>query len=404
MTISVLPLTEYKPSLFHETELSPEIGEKLWHNYDKTGVIKVEFPTPKTSNQWQLTAQGWIGHIPLTENLSLHLQPKVPLKNIFGMLDYAYSLKSFQFLEGLTHCETIENLFDRLAGVLARLISDRSRKGLYRTYISQTNHQSFIRGRLDMNHLTRKPWSTQIQCHYKEQTADIEDNQILLWTLRQIAFRLPQSSPNLPRVRRAYHSLQNTVTLTPISSRACLNRQYNRLNDDYQPLHALCRFFLEQCGPDHKWGDQKMLPFLVNMARLYELFVAEWLKANAEKHLAPYNLAIKTQERVYLDEAQAFYFNIDLVIVDTHSGKTRYVLDTKYKVPDSPSSDDTAKIIAYATAKDCSEAVLIYPQLLIKPLNTNLNSIRIRCLAFAINADIEQCGITFIKTLLNDVI
>jgi 5-methylcytosine-specific restriction enzyme subunit McrC len=136
MTISVLQLIEYKPFLLHEAELATEIGEKLWHNYDKTGVIKVEFPTPKTSNQWQLTAQGWIGHIPLTEDLSLHLQPKVLLKNVFGMLDYAYSLKSFRFLEGLTHCDSIEDLFDRLAGVLSRLVSDRSRKGLYRNYIS----------------------------------------------------------------------------------------------------------------------------------------------------------------------------------------------------------------------------------------------------------------------------
>jgi 5-methylcytosine-specific restriction enzyme subunit McrC len=250
-----------------------------------------------------------------------------------------------------------------------------------------------------MGHLTRKPWSTQIKCHYKEQTADIEDNQILLWTLRQIAFRLPQPSPNLPCVRRAYHTLQNTVTLTPISSRACLNRQYNRLNNDYQPLHALCRFFLEQCGPDHEWGDRKMLPFLVNMARLYELFVAEWLKANTEKYLASHNLEVKAQERVYLDDAQSFHFNIDLVLVDTQTGKTQYVLDTKYKAPDSPSSDDTAKIIAYATTQNCTEAILVYPQPLSKPLNTNLQNIRVRCLTFAIDADIEQCGKAFLQEL-----
>jgi 5-methylcytosine-specific restriction enzyme subunit McrC len=400
MTISVLQLIEYKPLLLHEAELATEIGEKLWHNYDKTGVIKVEFPTPKTANRWQLTAQGWIGHIPLTENLSLHLQPKVPLKNVFGMLDYAYSLKTFRFLEGLTHCDSIEDLFDRLAGHLARLISDRSRKGLYRTYISQTNHQSFIRGRLDMSHLTRKPWSTQIQCHYKEQTADIEDNQILLWTLRQIAFRLPQPSPNLPRVRRAYHTLQNTVTLTPISPRACLNRQYNRLNDDYQPLHALCRFFLEQCGPNHERGDRKMLPFLVNMAQLYELFIAEWLKANAEKDLAPHNLEVKAQVSGFLDKEQPYFqYKIDLVLIDTLSGNVRYVLDTKYKAPEHPSHSDLYQIFTYAASQNCSEAVLVYPKSLSKPLNTNLQNIRVRCLTFAIDSDIEQCGQAFLQEL-----
>jgi 5-methylcytosine-specific restriction enzyme subunit McrC len=398
MTVKTLLLIEYKAFSIDKSEISEDLGAKLWQNYSKE--IQIEFPSPKTNNQWKITPQGWIGHIPLTKNFVLYIQPKVSLQNVFGMLNYAYHLKSFQFLEGLTHCDSVEQIFDRLAGVLARRITDRSRKGLYQTYISQTNQHNFIRGRLDLNYLVRKPWSTQLRCHYKEQTADIEDNQILYWTLYQIALRLPKTSPNLPLVRQAYHSLQNTITLTPISPTDCLNRKYHRLNDDYQTLHALCRFFLEQCGPEYLQGDRQMLPFLVNMARLYEMFIAEWLKANAEIYLAPQNLEVKAQERVYLDESKSFHFNIDLVLLDTQSGKVRYVLDTKYKIPDAPSANDTAKIIAYATTQDCSEAVLIYPQPLHKPLNTKISAnIRVRCLTFAIHDDIEQCGQKFLQEL-----
>jgi 5-methylcytosine-specific restriction enzyme subunit McrC len=398
MTVKTLLLIEYQALSIDKSEFSEALGEKLWQNYSKE--IQIEFPSPKTNNQWKITPQGSIGHIQLSTDFVLYIQPKVPLQNIFGMLDYAYRLKSFQFLEGLTHCDSVEQIFDRLAGVLARRITERSRKGLYQTYISQTNQHNFIRGRLDLKYLVHKPWSTQLRCHYKEQTADIEDNQILLWTLRQIALRLPKTASNLQLVRQAYHSLQTTISLTPVSPRDCLNRKYHRLNDDYQTLHALCRFFLEQCGPEHSQGDRQMLPFLVNMARLYEMFIAEWLKVNAEVYLVPQNLEIKAQERVYLDESKSFHFNIDLVLLDIHSGKVRYVLDTKYKIPDAPSANDTAKIIAYATAQDCPEAVLIYPQPLSKPLNTKISpNIRVRCLTFAIDDDIEKCGQKFLQEL-----
>ena len=360
MSPQVIALQEYKAKSLAKTQLSDSLGEILWNNYHKgSRILTVKFPDPTTQYQWEITPQGWVGYIQLSDDLALHLQPKVSLASIFGMLDYAYRLKSFRFLDGLAQCDSIENLFDHLAGVLARRISDRTRQGLYRAYLNQTQQQQYIRGRLDIPHQIRHPWSTHHRCHFQEQSADIIDNQILLFTLRKIALQLPFQARSLIHVRRAYHALQNSVSLTAVSSQNCVNRHYHRLNEDYRPLHALCRFFLEQSGPSHRIGDRTMLPFLVDMARLYELFVAEWLKAHSEEHLKPRNLEVKAQERVYLDDQKSLHFNIDLVLSDTATGKTRYVLDTKYKTPVSLSPNDTAKINTYAAAQDCCEAVLV---------------------------------------------
>ena len=52
-------------------------------------------------------------------------------------------------------------------------------------------------------------------------------------------------------------------------------------------------------------------------------------------------------------------FSIDLVLSDEENGESRYILDTKYKTPDSPSTDDIQQVVAYAEAKRCTEAVLI---------------------------------------------
>jgi 5-methylcytosine-specific restriction enzyme subunit McrC len=61
----------------------------------------VEFPSPKTDHRWELTAQGWVGYIPLSPELGLSLQPKVSLEGLFRMLEYAYRLESFHFLDDL---------------------------------------------------------------------------------------------------------------------------------------------------------------------------------------------------------------------------------------------------------------------------------------------------------------
>jgi 5-methylcytosine-specific restriction enzyme subunit McrC len=394
----VYALAEYQPKVFSAEAIPPEVGELIWQSYRK--YVNVEFPTVITGHQWRLTSQGWVGFLPLSAAYGLRLEPKVKIENLFGMLEIAYHLKSFQFLQGESRCDFLEDFYERLASILAQRVLDRARKGFYRTYVPQTSQLGYLRGRMDVRYQVQRPWATHVQCHYKEHTADIADNQILLWTLRHIARTGVGREEVRAQVRKAYHAVQGAVSLEPHTADDCIKRLYNRLNDDYQPLHALCRFFLEQSGPSHERGDRKMLPFLVDMARLYELFVAEWLKTRHDQEFALRNLKLKAQEQVYLDQRKSLSFNIDLVLTDQNTGQARYVLDTKYKIPDSPSSADVAQIIAYATVKGCSEAVLIYPDPLRSPLDFWVCGIHVRTVPFAIDDDLEQSGEAFLRDLL----
>ena len=54
---------------------------------------------------------------------------------------------------------------------------------------------------------------------------------------------------DLPNVRRAYRTLQGAVQTYPVGPGSCDGRTYNRLNADYEPMHALCKFFLNNSGP-----------------------------------------------------------------------------------------------------------------------------------------------------------
>jgi len=136
-----------------------------------------------------------------------------------------------------------------------------------------------------------------------------------------------------------------------------------------------------------------MIPFLVDMPKLYELFVAEWLKAQKLP-----DFVVKSHVPVVIGKEGRIKFDIDLVVYERYTQKARFVLDTKYKAPDHPGNDDISQVVTYATAKGCHEAILIYP----KPLNLDerVGKIRVRGLTFSLDGDLEEAGRRFLQDLL----
>jgi 5-methylcytosine-specific restriction enzyme subunit McrC len=162
-------------------------------------------------------------------------------------------------------------------------------------------------------------------------------------------------------------------------------------------MHALCAFFLDQGGPGHASGEQTMLPFLVNMERLYERFVAEWLRL----HLSD-SYRLQVQERYAVDQVGGLHFDIDLVVYNETTGQARWVMDTKYKTRlAAPAAEDVAQVLAYAQAKSAPEAVLIYPTPLPQPLDANVNGIRVRSVCYTLDGDLENAGQRLLASLAN---
>jgi 5-methylcytosine-specific restriction enzyme subunit McrC len=392
----IIELKEYETRTLPRQALSQELARRLQTEYGDQ--VEIEVPSFQNDDTWQLASRGWVGYIPLSDDLHLFLSPKVKLHNLFRMLEYAYDLQSFHLLDDLMDCQSLNEFYTELATVLARRVLDRARRGVYRAYVPRTERLPFVRGQLDLAALAQKPWDPALRCNYQEHTVDIEDNQILAWTLSVIA-RGGRCEPRaLPTIRQAYRALQGVTTLRPFRPEACIDRLYNRLNDNYQPMHALCRFFLEQTGPTHKQGDRTMLPFLVNMALLYERFVARWLQA----HL-PDRYRLRLQENVRLEDTD-LRVKIDLVLYSREQEAPLCVMDTKYKLPDKKSLSDLHQIVSYATAKDCQEALLIYPAEQDLPLNTFWGShVRVRSATFAVGGDLDSAGRAFMKEVLESL-
>ena len=391
-------LTEFKPKLYDTDNTLDPLFKKLWEEYDKRqGKLKVEFPSLNTENKWSLTSLGWVGSIPLSEEVEVRLNSKVPIMNIFRMLEHAYRLQSFQFLDGLTDSGCLEEIYDRLARILAIRIQDRARKGFYRSYLHKNENLPFLRGRMNIERALRRPWDVELLCNYEEHTADVEENQILAWTLSRMLYANLNREETKTIIRSAYRVLQGYVKIRTFKPSDCVGRLYNRLNSDYHPLHSLCRFFLEQTGPTHIAGTHKMIPFLVHMDRLFELFVSEWLRA----HL-PVHEVLKAQERVSFGDQDNLNIKIDLVVYDAENQQVRCVMDTKYKVPAGTSDNsDITQVVAYATAKGCKEAILIYPAHVAKPFDVPWGPIRVRSLTFDLSGNLDEAGAHLINEILS---
>lgn len=327
----------------------------------KSGKFDVEFPSLLNGGDYRVRPRGWVGQIPIGDTLLVRVSPKVPVGNLFRMLETAYNLRSFRLFDDEVDSADLEDVYERIVSVLARRVLDRARKGLFRDYVSEADALPYLRGRSDLvatalNSMRGVPL---IPCTYQEHSPDIEDNRILLWTLQQVrrqAIRQDKVRIELDRARRA---LAGAVSLTQCSGRDCVRRFYHRLNADYSPLHGLCRFILEQTGPDIEPGDRTFVAFEVNMPQLFQSFVAEWLRANA-----PAGVSVRCQHHARLEANFGMNIHIDILLCDERTQQPLAVLDTKYKASDRPTDADIYQIAFYARELRVGRALLVYPSAL----------------------------------------
>ena len=150
--------------------------------------------------------------------------------------------------------------------------------------------------------------------------------------------------------------LGGAVSLREKTASDCIGRHYDRLNEDYRPMHGLCRLLLEHLGPDLASGNHAFPPFALNMPLLFQTFVAEWLTQNA-----PPGWAFTAQHPA---KPKATYeikgYKIDLLLQDHNTGRAIAVFDTKHKISDVPSASDREQIVAYAVEIGVNRAFLVY--------------------------------------------
>ena len=391
----ILELTEEEDKVIPQQLLDEALAIRLHESFGN--LLDVEFPSPKNGRNYVLRSKGCAGMLPVDGTI-IRISPKVRVSNLFRMLEYAYDLKSFQILEGRVEVESIDEIYDRLATILAKRALDRLRRGLFRAYIEEEEREgsTFLRGRFlpAQTLLLRKRGSARVACRYEELTSDIIDNTIVAWTLHRLSRSVLQREDVIPLVEKAARGFSDVVHLVPVLPTDCVGRVYHRLNDDYKPIHMLCKFFLEHQGPGVYEGLHEFMPFIVDMPDLFQLFVAKWLEGRLP------GIATKPLHRVRLDESGKLFFSIDIVLRDSATDKVLAVLDTKYKRPIEPAAADIEQVVAYATAMRTDKAILVYPSAVTKLIRARAGGVDVEPVVFDIGGDLDESGEHFSRQLL----
>ena len=314
------------------------------------GVITVQ-PAGR-NDSYSITAQNLVGTL-IVDDLRVLIRPKIRPENLFlllevGLDENAWRQEAFEYANKA-------DLLPSVVAFYARTLETTLARGLLRSYRHQEDRLVALRGRIDIAAQFRQAGiALPVACRYDELTPDIAENRYLKAATR-LALRVPRVDPEDRR-----RLLQQVVSLEDVPDEFTradyLDRMpITRLNAHYQPALRLARLLLENLTLADQRGQHAASSFVVDMNRLFENFVTQRLRRAMRGHLE-----VRSQSNCHLDTRQQVPIRPDLVF--RKQGHGVYAADIKYKLTDDARArtSDYYQLLAYTTALDLPEGVLIY--------------------------------------------
>jgi 5-methylcytosine-specific restriction enzyme subunit McrC len=261
----------------------------------------------------------------------------IPIRNLWHMLLYAWNeapMKDHPSMQGVESAPTLDAL---LASVLARLIQQRMRIGLGRSFIDQGQSIRGIRGRIDFTESLKQDTFERAQayCEFQQYSANVPRNQIIRSTLARLV-QAGNFGPDRAFADELRHRLRlltralDGIDLIELNLDSIHRQQLGRDDGDYRLMLAICAFTLARQMPS-EGVDILGLPAIdrevLTLHHIYERFVANFYRLRLK------DWTVKAQSRLswhakqdnpYLPSMQP-----DLML-EEHASGTILVLDTKF--------------------------------------------------------------------------
>ena len=282
------------------------------------------------------------------------VRPKIPLRNLFLLLEVG--LRDRDWHDEAVRYETTLDLLPALVSFFARTTETTLARGLFHSYREQRDRLVAMRGRVDIARQLAQPGVViPMHCKFTEFTADLIENSYL----KAAVSRSLRVAGVQPIDRRRL--MQHLVTLEDVGDarhhHADSDRVvFTRLNEHYKPALRLARLVLANLTLQDAVGQTQASSFMLDMNDLFERFVTERLRRALRGRLE-----VKDQHRDRLDEDRRVAIRPDLLF--SSQGTAKFVADIKYKLTDDGAGGRTAdyyQLLAYTTALDLPEGVLIY--------------------------------------------
>ncbi|MCY4136543.1 MAG: hypothetical protein OXG30_16755 [bacterium] len=301
---------------------------------------------------YSITAQNMVGTL-VVDDLRVLIRPKIRPENLFLLLEVGLDPNAWR-QEAFDYAISA-NLLPSVIAFYARTLETTLARGLLRSYRHTEERLVSLRGRIDMAGQFRQAGiRVPVACRFDEHTSDIAENRYLKAATR-LALRVPGVAPeDRQRLLREVVSLEDVADVHVQPDE--LDRiAFTRLNVHYQPALRLARLLLANLTLADRLGHNAASSFLVDMNQLFEDFITQRLRRALQGRLevvSPLNSHLATRNQVPIRP--------DLVF--RSQGQEVYVADIKYKLTDDARArtSDYYQLLAYTTALDLPEGVLIY--------------------------------------------
>jgi 5-methylcytosine-specific restriction enzyme subunit McrC len=311
----------------------------------------------KRHGKFIIKTQQYVGYIILPNHI-ISITPKIPKVSFINMVKYALQLPELKSEEFEISEEN--NYYDILVLFLFQQLEILIQRGLNIGYTIYEENLNKIKGKIlfKENLAVNFNRPDKIFCLFSETSQDILENQIIkfaIYHLSQCYFI--DESINLKLIN--YYNQLDSISLVPISLDVFSTIEYTPLNEHYRTILKLCELLLKDSSIDEEnIGEKTAISFLIDMNKLFEKFVVNFLK-EVLPHIDN-NYRIYEQKKEYADLQKELELRIDILI--TYNNKPLMILDTKYMEFESkPSGSHLAQMNLYSDIKKVKECGLIFP-------------------------------------------
>ena len=342
------------PILHEYGTVEARLSERQARRLEATASAYLTVAPHPDAGIWRITAHHYVGTL-VVDDIRILIRPKIRPENLFLLLEVG--LPEWAWREEVFDYHAHSDLLSSLVSFFVRTVETTLARGLFRSYREQNEDLNTIRGRIDFGRqLARARLPLPAACRYEEFTADVDENRYL-----KAAVRRSLRVAGVPVVDRR-RLMGQLVDMEEVSDAAVrgddLDRiAFTRLNEHYRPALGLARLILEHLTLVDQRDTTTASSFMLDMNDLFERFVTERLRRALQGRLA-----VEAQAGTHLDTKRRVRLKPDLVFRRPGSADPVYVGDIKYKVADDAlgRNADYYQLLAYATALDLPEGVLIY--------------------------------------------
>ncbi len=305
--------------------------------------------------------------------------PKIPIKNIYYMLCYAWNVleQSDNIFLGSEKFDNIYNLFAR---IYINGTSSLIKRGLNRYYIQENEAISTIKGKINISYSIKKQTfhNGRMICQYDNFSEDIKLNQIVKTTISILikSSKLDTDLRNkLLKLRVYFSDIQDIQFSKALFS----SLRYNRNNYHYRMLINISQLIYQGLITNEAENEFSFSDFVRDrqMSKLYEKFVLNFYRMHLD-------------ERIYTVHSPKLKWNLDEeiseedlsllpemrtdIVIENKVKNIQLIIDTKYYAQTLVASNWTDiekvrtghlfQILAYVNNSDFKgnvKGMLLYP-------------------------------------------